>query len=217
MWVRRPVGESGPVNRWDPRSLSARTYTLVGLLGVALSALLVVVGHVDPNSGLDPLTLTVSEIALSDRGGAVDVAMVTLALASLALLRGARLTGVPAALVGVWSAGLLVAAIVPTDPPGVALGTGGQVHRYASLIAFVCLPVAGFALARRARDRRVWVLSVASAACLLMMLGSATLAHRQLIGLAERMVIAVEVALLVMAVLTRGRAPGGALPAASRR
>jgi len=138
-------------------------------------------------------------------------------LASLALVRGARLTRVPAVLLGAWSAGLLLAAIVPTDPPGVPLDTAGQVHRYASLVAFVCLPAAGFALARRARDRRVWLLSTASAAGLLMMLGSATLAHRQYLGLAERLLIAVEVALLVVAAVTRGRAPGAAAPAGSPR
>lgn len=161
-------------------------------------------GHVDPNDGLDPWALTVSDFAVSDRGGVTDVAMIVMAAASLVLLMALRRSGVRAggwvtALFGVWAAGLAVAALVPTDEPGLALSVAGSVHRYASVAAFVALPIAGWVLAGRLRDaRRIRGAVVLSAAFALAMVWSAFLGDRMLIGLAERLLLAAETALLVL-------------------
>ena len=67
--------------------------------GLILTVVLAVVGHVDADPAYNPVSLTVSDYAVSDRGGPVDAAMVTLGVASLALL-AARENEVAVAIVG---------------------------------------------------------------------------------------------------------------------
>ncbi|GGO03236.1 DUF998 domain-containing protein [Micromonospora parathelypteridis] len=194
-----------------------RSTGLFALGGIALAALLTVIGHLEVNDDLSPWALTISDFAVSDRGGVIDVAMVVLALATVALLYGLRRTGPPRAqsgrttelLLGTWSAGLLLAAVVPTNEPGTAMTTAAYVHRYASVVAFLALPVAGWLLARRpdlapaARTLRTLVLlSLALAAA---MIWSAYPGDRVLIGLAERLLILTEVAVLATVAVIQTR------------
>ncbi|MEH1167677.1 DUF998 domain-containing protein [Micromonospora sp. CPCC 205539] len=191
-----------------------RNTGLLALGGIALAALLAVVGHLDVGDNLDPLTQTVSDFAVSDRGGVIDVAMVLLVLVTVALLHGLRRTGPPGPgfgwaaelLLGAWAAGLLLAAVVPTNDLGTAMNTAAYVHRYASVVAFLALPAGGWLLARQrelapaARTLRTLVLlSLALAAT---MIGSAYLGDRILIGLVERLLILTEVAVLGTLALT---------------
>ena len=126
-----------------------RSTGLLALGGIALAALLTVIGHLEVNDDLNPWALTISDFAVSDRGGVIDVAMVVLALATVALLYGLRRAG-PARprsgrtaelLLGAWVGGLLLAAVVPTNEPGTAMTTAAYLHRYASVVAFLALPV----------------------------------------------------------------------------
>ncbi|MEV0212710.1 DUF998 domain-containing protein [Micromonospora sp. NPDC050695] len=195
-----------------------RTTGLLALGGIAMAAVLTVIGHLEVNDDLNPWALTISDFAVSDRGGAIDVAMVVLAFATVALLSGLRHTGPPRRnvgrtaelLLGAWVAGLLAAAVVPTNEPGTAMTTTAYVHRYASVVAFLALPVAGWLLARRpdlttaARPLRALVLlSLALAAA---MIWSAYPGDRMLIGLAERLLIVTEVAVLATVAITQTRA-----------
>ncbi|MET7666679.1 DUF998 domain-containing protein [Micromonospora luteifusca] len=201
-----------------------RSTGLFALGGIALAALLTVIGHLEVNDDLSPWALTISDFAVSDRGGVIDVAMMVLALATVALLYGLRRTGPPRAesgrtaefLLGTWAAGLLLAAVVPTNEPGTAMTTAAYLHRYASVVAFLALPVGGWLLARRsdlapaARTLRTLVLlSLALAAA---MIWSAYPGDRVLIGLAERLLILAEVAVLatVAVIQTRTSAVGSA-------
>ncbi|MGW3807474.1 DUF998 domain-containing protein [Micromonospora sp. NPDC005113] len=194
-----------------------RSTGLFALGGIALAALLTVIGHLEVNDDLNPWALTISDFAVSDRGGVIDIAMVVLALATVALLYGLRRAGPPQPapgrpaelLLGAWAAGLLLAAVVPTNEPGTAMTTAAYLHRYASVVAFLALPAAGWLLARRpdlapaARTlRTLVVLSLALAAA---MIWSAYPGDRVLIGLAERLLILTEVAVLgtVAVALTR--------------
>ncbi|MEV4118173.1 DUF998 domain-containing protein [Micromonospora sp. NPDC049645] len=193
-----------------------RSTGLLALGGIALAALLTVIGHLEVNDDLNPWALTISDFAVSDRGGVIDVAMVVLALATVALLYGLRRSA-PAPsgraaelLLGAWAGGLLLAAVVPTNDPGTAMTTAAYVHRYASVAAFLALPAAGWLLARRrdlapaARTLRILVLlSLTLAAA---MVWSAYPGDRLLIGLAERLLILVEVAVLAIVALTQARA-----------
>ncbi|MGW5559088.1 DUF998 domain-containing protein [Micromonospora sp. NPDC003944] len=196
-----------------------RSTGLLALGGIALAALLTVIGHLEVNDDLNPWALTISDFAVSDRGGVIDVAMVVLALSSVALLYGLRHVGPPRPrsgrtaelLLGAWVGGLLLAAVVPTNEPGTAMTTAAYLHRYASVVAFLALPVAGWLLARRpdltpaARTLRALVLlSLALAAA---MIWSAYPGDRMLIGLAERLLILAEVAVLatIATTLTRPR------------
>ncbi|MGC5287229.1 DUF998 domain-containing protein [Micromonospora sp. DT231] len=194
-----------------------RNTGLLALGGIALAALLTVIGHLEVNNDLNPWALTVSDFAVSDRGGVIDVAMVVLALATVALLWGLRRTGPPRpragtaeVLLGAWVGGLLLAALVPTNEPGTAMTTSAYLHRYASVVAFLALPVGGWLLARRpdlataARTLRTLVLlSLALAAA---MVWSAYPGDRALIGLAERLLILTEVAVLATVAVTQTRA-----------
>ncbi|MEU7586958.1 DUF998 domain-containing protein [Micromonospora sp. NPDC049230] len=193
-----------------------RNTGLLALGGIALAALLTVIGHLEVNDDLNPWALTISDFAVSDRGGAIDVAMVVLALATVALLYGLRRTGPPRPragtaelLLGAWVGGLLLAALVPTNEPGTTMTTAAYVHRYASVVAFLALPVGGWLLARRpdlapaARTLRALVLlSLALAAA---MTWSAYPGDRMLIGLAERLLILTEVAVLATVAMTQTR------------
>ncbi|CCH15994.1 DUF998 domain-containing protein [Micromonospora lupini] len=190
---------------------------VVALGGIALAAVLTVIGHLEVNDDLNPWALTISDFAVSDRGGVIDVAMVVLALATVALLYGLhRRAPRPGTartaelLLGAWAAGLLLAAVVPTNEPGTAMTTSAYLHRYASVVAFLALPVGGWLLARRpdltpaARTLRTLVLlSLALAAA---MVWSAYPGDRLLIGLAERLLILTEVAVLATVAVTQARA-----------
>ncbi|MCZ7376933.1 DUF998 domain-containing protein [Micromonospora sp. WMMC250] len=192
-----------------------RNTGVLALGGIAVAALLTVIGHLEVNDDLNPWALTVSDFAVSDRGGVIDVAMVVLALATVSLLYGLRRTG-PAQpghavewLLGAWVSGLLLAALVPTNEPGTAMTTAAYVHRYASVVAFLALPAAGWLLARRpdlapaARTLRALVLL--SVALAVAMIWSAYPGDRLLIGLAERLLILTEVAVLATVALTQTR------------
>ena len=195
----------------DPRlsPAAARVLAVLATGGIILAVLLTVLGHVDADQGYNPLTLTISDYAVSDRGGAVDFAMVTLGLASLCLLAGLHVVGAPVralstVLLLVWAGGLVVSAAVPTDPPGVQMSLAGLVHRYASVSAFVSLPLAVIVLNRRL-DRDIhWgairatlrMLTVTIAVGLLVMFYVAFPGDRILLGLVERLLLTIEVGLL---------------------
>ncbi|SBT51813.1 DUF998 domain-containing protein [Micromonospora auratinigra] len=177
---------------------------LLALGGIALAAVLAVLGHLDVNEDLNPWSLTVSDFAVSDRGGVIDAAMVLLAAATLVLLPALRRAGAqrPArALLAAWAAGLLAAAVVPTNEPGTALGTAAYLHRYASVVAFLALPAAGWLLAGPLGGRVAGRLRTLALTGLLLagaMLWSAYPGDRMLLGLAERLLILAEVALLAV-------------------
>ncbi|MFI7215290.1 DUF998 domain-containing protein [Micromonospora maritima] len=198
----------------------ARRSGLLALGGIALAAVLAVIGHVEVNDDLSPWSLTVSDFAVSDRGGVIDTAMAVLAVAGLVLLPALRRCGagrLPLALLTAWSAGLLAAAVVPTNEPGTPMDTAAYVHRYASVLSFLALPVVGWLLARRlgaghAGWLRAW--TVASLLLAAAMIWSAYPGDRALIGLAERLLILAETALLTtlaLAVSRRGEGRAAAL------
>ncbi|MEU4474754.1 DUF998 domain-containing protein [Micromonospora sp. NPDC023888] len=201
-----------------------RNTGLLALGGIALAALLTVIGHLEVNDDLNPWALTISDFAVSDRGGVIDVAMVVLALATVALLYGLRHTGPPRPragtaelLLGAWVGGLLLAAVVPTNEPGTAMTTAAYLHRYASVVAFLALPVGGWLLARRDHltPAARWLRGLALTSLVLAaaMVWSAYPGDRVLIGLAERLLILTEVGVLttVALALTRSGSPTRAI------
>lgn len=197
---------------------------LLALGGIALAAALAVLGHLEVNDDLNPWSLTVSDFAVSDRGGVIDAAMVVLAAATVVLLAPLRRAGAgrsARALLLAWSAGLLAAAVVPTNDPGTAMDAGAYLHRYASVVAFLVLPVAGWLLAGPLGGRaggRLRVLALASLVLAGAMVWSAYPGDRMLIGLAERLLILAEVTLLavVAGALVRRRGIGGVAAGSGR-
>ncbi|MER6996671.1 DUF998 domain-containing protein [Streptomyces sp. NPDC000410] len=177
------------------------------VVALAVAAALWVPADTDP--GLSPFSLTISDFAALDRGGPIETMMALLGVASLALLvvghiRLPSLRGLPSVLLAVWAVGVVVAAVVPTDPLVTELSTPAHVHRYASIAAFVALPAVGLLLARRldadhhARRtaRSLRALSWAALAGAVVMAYSAGPGDRELIGLVERLLLGCEVVLL---------------------
>ncbi|AXH90596.1 DUF998 domain-containing protein [Micromonospora aurantiaca] len=179
-----------------------RSSGLLALGGIVLAAVLAMVGHLEVSDDLDPWSLTVSDFAVSDRGGVIDTAMAVLAAASLVLLPSLRRAGagrVPLALLTAWSTGLLAAAVVPTNEPGTPMDTAAYVHRYASVLSFLALPVAGWLLARHpVAGAAAWLrgLTVASLVLAGAMIWSAYPGDRALLGLIERLLILTETAVI---------------------
>lgn len=129
-----------------------------GTVAVALALVVVGAMHlVGPSSRIDPVRRTISEYALVGGGWLFDVAVVGLALGSagvLAALVAARLTplrSLPAALLGAWCGGLLLVVAFEKTNWSIGPSFAGYVHRYASLVAFLALPLGALLLARRHR------------------------------------------------------------------
>lgn len=109
-----------------------------------------------PTSGISAVTRTISEYALTSSAWAFNLGVLLLVAASIAVFTGSVLTGrihaVGAGTVfgALWVAGLLTLVSFPKH--NWALGpasTTGQVHRLASLVAFLALPIAVIVDARR--------------------------------------------------------------------
>ncbi|MBQ1052405.1 DUF998 domain-containing protein [Micromonospora sp. C51] len=215
----------------------------LALAGIVLAAVLTVIGHAGV-SDLDPVSLTVSDYAVSDSGEIIHVAMLLLAAASAALIptlgrlrppggpravaatrravgptdptAGARAFGSATTdgaaghrgraaewLLAVWAGGLLVSGLVPTNPPGTEMDTAAYVHRYASVVAFLALPIAGWLLAARLpagtrAGRWLRALTVTSLLLAVVMAWSAYPGDRAYYGLIERALILAEVGLLTV-------------------
>lgn len=195
----------------DPKRLTSAAHTaLAG--SVALAALL----HLGWAEQVDPVGQTLSDYALHDGAAALFTACVGSAAAgSAAVLAGllhSRLpvgTVAPAAL-GVACAGLALCAVCRTDPAGGVESLSGLVHRHAAGASLAALPAAGLLLGRRLRGHRraprIRTLSWASSASALLFLGTHVSATRpadpaavraaRLLGLAERVTLGLEIALL---------------------
>jgi hypothetical protein len=155
--------------------------------------------------------VTVSEYAVSDRGGVTELAMVVLGLGSLILLKAlkaahAPVRGLPERLLWVWSGALIVAAVIPTTPIGHDLTLTAQIHRYVSVAAFVSLPAAAALLVPRLAADEAWKpvartvewLALAGGLGVLAITYVALPGERVMIGLVERMLLGAEVALLAV-------------------
>jgi hypothetical protein len=126
-----------------------------GLAGALVGAVAL---HVGWAGQVDTVRHVFSDYALSDGAYGIFAGTVAcLSVGSTALVAGlvrSRLpVGAPAiALLGAWCGGLALAVVFPTDPPG-DLSPGGLVHRYAAGAAVAALPAAGLLIARRLGQR----------------------------------------------------------------
>ncbi|WP_116710870.1 DUF998 domain-containing protein [Actinomycetospora cinnamomea] len=130
-----------------------------GTAAVTLALVIIGAMHlVGPSSRIDPVRRTISEYAVVEGGWLFDVAVVGLAVGSagvLAALVAARLTplrSLSAVMLGTWCGGLLLVVAFEKTNWSIGPSVSGYIHRYASLVAFLALPVAALLLARRHRD-----------------------------------------------------------------
>ncbi|GAA2905290.1 hypothetical protein GCM10010472_74400 [Pseudonocardia halophobica] len=139
------------------RDTVGRAFALAGLVGAGIAVVLIL-GLTLAVSRVDPVRRTISEYALHpDLKPVFDVGVLAFAAAALCVLVAHARAGLVRAVSGA-SSGLVLAAVglvavVVFEKTNWAVGpsVGGTIHRYASLVAFLALPVAAILVARRYR------------------------------------------------------------------
>lgn len=144
----------------DPVPAQVAAGRHLAAVGTGLTALaLVLIGslHVlPPSNRVNPLTRTISEYALGGNGWLFNLGVLALAAGSAVVLVGlvrggaARAAGAGSVLVGLWAAALVVVVIFEKTNWAVGPSIGGTIHRMASLVAFLSLPIGALVLAARA-------------------------------------------------------------------
>jgi hypothetical protein len=197
----------------------ARTRILATLGGVGVGLAILFIGslHVVA-SDVSPVRRTISEYALGEHRWAFDTGVLGLCVGSVLVLVALVRTGLlswpsPGAVVfAVWPAALVVIVVFEKTNRAVGPSVGGVIHRYASLVAFLSVPVAALVLGRRWRDDATWGRFAAVSRTLgvlaLVVLGAilVRIALRRVpgmsdlvpLGLAERVLAVVEVATVAL-------------------
>ncbi|MGI5506705.1 DUF998 domain-containing protein [Lentzea sp. CA-135723] len=119
--------------------------------GLVFSLVPILYLHVMSAGQLNPISDVISDYVFVDNGTGW-LAATSLSLAAVSALLAVNLRGVGRSaqwLIGIWSAGLTVATIFPTDPTGAPTSMSGYIHRYAGAVMFVALPAAGVLIARQ--------------------------------------------------------------------
>lgn len=117
-----------------------------GVTAIAAGALLVLLlQFLPPTNTISPLRRTISEYGLSPNKWIFNLALILIALGSAALFAVHALRHTlpaPALFAGaLWTASLLVIVAFPKTDWAVGPSPGGTVHRLASVVGFVVLPV----------------------------------------------------------------------------
>jgi hypothetical protein len=138
-----------------------RATAYLGLVGVAAAVLLIGVLHViPPSSQVSAVRRTLSEYALLDDAWMFNLGVLAVAFGSLAViaaLAGQKLikwVSPASALITLWSLCLIAIVAFPKNNWAIGPSFGGMIHRYASVVAFVSLPIAAILIGRAARS--VW-------------------------------------------------------------
>lgn len=203
------------------RPASASAFGVVAVLGGVLAAVAVVSLDVvlggEPLRGRTRRLQTISEYIYSPGAWAFNLAVVSLAVGSVALILGLvrRRLITPlspgSAFLMLWVIGLIGIAAFPKHNWAIGPSTSGSVHRAASLIAFLAAPIGILLIARWRRHaesraaRAAFWLAIGGLACLAVLLGAIVVAAVtggswwQLIplGLVERGLAGFDVAAVV--------------------
>jgi len=206
-----------------PRTRALRLLRAGALGGIALGALLIGVLHVvPPTDAIDPLAVTISEYGRTTLGAVFAAAVVLIAAGSAAalalFLHDGACRAASAATLGIalWVLGLLAVAVFPKADWAAGASATGHLHRAASVVAFVALPIAiltlcgprGRPFGRRGRTAAL-VIAVAALVAIAVV-GVYVVAAEAAgspwwttfpLGLAERVLVFGELAALVLLVL----------------
>lgn len=170
---------------------------------------------------LDPSITMISAYALGEHRTLFDAGMLFVVAGSVAILAALVRSGatapssVAAVLLGTWCVAMLAVVVFPTCDCRMQVTVTGAVHAAASMIGFLCLPVAALCLARTSRHRAgLRVLAAVSLVLLVPMFFAlvpvAAVAQTDLtavpFGLIERALALVDVALLVLLARAPSRA-----------
>ncbi|WP_052395885.1 DUF998 domain-containing protein [Kutzneria sp. 744] len=138
-------------------------FTRLGIAALAVGAALIALLSVLPSSEpVSVLRQTISQYGLTDNSWIFNLAVLLVAAGSAAIIgvlrSQRRLPTASVVLGGLWVVGLLVIVAFPKNNWAVnAAGTlGGLLHRYASVVAFVALPIAVLLAAAQAFPDAPW-------------------------------------------------------------
>ncbi|WP_157970712.1 DUF998 domain-containing protein [Nakamurella deserti] len=205
-----------PVDGRTPRAAAA--LPVAGLVVLLAGSLAVLALHVvPPTSATSPWRRTISEYAYSSLGWVFDLGVVAVAAGSLLIAgslwatRALRPLSPGSIALLAWSVSLVVLVIFPKHDWSVGPSAHGSIHRVASLVAFVSVPLAAVAIARhrqgrlKAPARTALVSGIVSAGWLSFLVGAFLLApvtgtpwYRMFpLGLMERGIAVFAVAALV--------------------
>lgn len=144
-----------------PLAAGARAWALSGTVLVAAGIVVVLALHLLAPD-VDPVRRTLSQYALGPWKPAFDAGVLAVAAGSAAVLAGllraglVRWRGAAAVLLAAWTVCLVVVVAFEKIDWSVGPTPTGYLHRYASLVAFVCLPAAALALGRAWRADVRW-------------------------------------------------------------
>ena len=144
------------------RTAGARARALTGTALIAGGVVAVLALHVVTLDEINPLRRTLSQYALGPWKPVFDAGVLAVAAGSAAVLAGLVRAGlVPCAArrwlsLAAWSACLVIVVAFEKIDWSVGPTPTGYVHRYASLLAFYCLPAAALALGRAWRGDARW-------------------------------------------------------------
>jgi hypothetical protein len=145
---------------------AAQRSTVTAATGMAaLAAAVVLVGGLDLRNALtsaDELRRTISQYGLGPDRWVFNLGVLALAVGSVLVLAPLVRRGITSWRSGasialwLWSIGLIVVVAVPKQDWSLPRSIGGDIHRLASVVAFVALPIAAILLSRRWRRDEVW-------------------------------------------------------------
>ncbi|MEV4411852.1 DUF998 domain-containing protein [Catellatospora sp. NPDC049609] len=161
-------------------SALARPLAAAGIVAVLLGMAAVSALHVlPPTADISPVRRTISEYALHETAWVFNLGVLVLAAGSLAVSAAlayagqVRLASVAGLGLLLWSAGLAAVVYFPKHDWSVGPSLDGHIHRVASLVAFLSLPVGALLVVlawRRDAGRRadVWLTAVPALGALAM-------------------------------------------------
>jgi hypothetical protein len=157
-----PTSEEPPVTTVPVApTATARTWALSGAALVGAGVVVMLALHVLAPE-VAPLRRTLSQYALGPWKPLFDAGVLAVAAGSAAVLAGlvraglARWWGAATALLATWSVCLVLVVAFEKIDWSVGPTPTGYLHRYASIVAFFCLPAAALALGRAWRDDVRW-------------------------------------------------------------
>ena len=218
---------------------TARALAMLGLAALGGAAILIGVLHLLPlTAGISSVRQTISKYALTDVGWMFNAAVIATAASSgavffaLLLTRQATWRSIGLLFGGLWVAGLLVIVAFPKHNWAIGPSMDGQVHRIASVVAFLSLPIGVMLLTRRRAGtagrrsaRATFWLGAASLAWLSPLIVAMLMAPRTgtpwfraiPLGLIERGLVITEVSAVVALALWVLAATSRGVPAVSPR
>jgi len=135
---------------------AGRSVTVASLGSLLAGVVLMLALHVmPPTNEINPLRRTISQYALGPNKWIFDVAVLLVALGSalafaeLIRRRLIRPLSAPVVLGALWTLSLLVVVSFTKTDWTVGPSVGGMIHRYASVVGFVSLPLAVLLVVRR--------------------------------------------------------------------